>query len=104
MLVPARTNVPAPSLVIGAAPIPTTLPSKVRVVPPFATSTAAPAIPLIVKPRSVVAVFPVYRNIPPVWMTRLEEADEDAPIPLATPPSANASTSRVPPLMVVTPT
>src|SRR3546814_20724788 len=48
-----------------------------------------------VKPRSLVALAPVYCSVPPSTM-RLDDAADDAPRPLATPPSPMLLTRNVP--------
>ena len=59
--------------------------------------------PLNVNKRFVDAVTPVYFSIPPLPITKLAAANVEAPMLLATPPSASVETERVPLLIVVTP-
>ena len=59
-------------------------------------------LPVNVNARFVLAVLPVYFNVPPLSI-RLEAAVLDAPRLPATPPLPMVATERIPALTVVTP-
>src|SRR3546814_15636064 len=78
-------------------------PVKVRSVAPLVTSIVREPPPFTnVKPRSLVALAPVYCSVPPSTM-RLDDAADDAPRPLATPPSPMLLTRNVPFVRFVAP-
>ena len=73
---------------------------RVRAPEPEASSVA-PLVP-VVKPRSLLAVEPVYCSVPPL-MTRLAAAFDDWPMLLAEPPLASRLVLRMPPFIAVAP-
>src|SRR3546814_14447486 len=78
-------------------------PVKVRSVAPLVTSIVREPPPFTnVQPRSLVALAPVYCSVPPSTM-RLDDAADDAPRPLATPPSPILLTRNAPYVRIVAP-
>ena len=78
-------------------------PESVRRVAALETSITPVLAEVIVKPRSVLTVEPVYCNVPPPENTKFDVALVACPIPLAAPPFANVPTLSTPPPIVVTP-
>ena len=94
---------PAPVLVKPASSGLVTWPAKVRFAAVFVTSIVRDALPLTsVKPRSVVAVPPVYWKVPPS-ITRLEASAVEAPMLLVTPPLEIVFARNMPSVRVVEP-
>src|SRR3546814_19341501 len=78
-------------------------PVKVRSVAPLVTSIVREPPPFTnVKPRSLVALAPVYCSVPPSTM-RLDDSADDAHRQLATPPSQMLLTPNVPFVRFVAP-
>ena len=98
---PDNTKVPSPALT-NLPEVLAEAPEIVSVWPAVETSMVLVVEPVKVKLRSVLAVLPVYCNVPPP-KTKLAAAFDDAPRLPEAPPLPMDETESVPALIVTTP-